>query len=66
MARRRSQQNWRELGYLATREDLYLVKNSRGTPIYHLGFFSKSKVGMKFWTKARRARAPQMTLFFEF
>jgi three-Cys-motif partner protein len=35
----------------------------RNLPLYHLAFFSRSELGVKFWREARKASDPQRRLF---
>ena len=46
-------------------DDLELVRMDTGKnlPLYHLAFFSKSKLGLKFWRDTRRNTTSQLSLF---
>jgi len=35
----------------------------KNVKLYHLGFYSKSPLGMKFWRDARKYSDPQIDLF---
>ena len=44
--------------------DRVLVRSDdRNLPLYHLAFFSRNRLGMKFWSEARKYSDPQMRLF---
>lgn len=52
-----------KLGFLTELDDIELILSSTNSPLYHLAFFSKSKVGMKFWKEARKYSSAQGDLF---
>jgi three-Cys-motif partner protein len=45
-------------------ESMKLIRSTeRKLPLYHLAFFSRSDLGMKFWREARKSSDPQRKLF---
>lgn len=55
----------KELGYLYDGlQDLELVRGTeRNLPLYHLGFFSRSDLGLRFWRETRKQTNEQLKLW---
>lgn len=54
------------MGYIYSSIDDYeaiRIGENRSLYLYHLGFFSKSKLGVKFWSETRKNTNSQMSLF---
>jgi hypothetical protein len=45
--------------------DMVHIRSTDNLPLYHLGFFSRNKLGAKFWREARKYSNDQMGLFPE-
>ncbi len=45
--------------------DMVHIRSTDNLPLYHLGFFSRNKLGAKFWREARKYSKDQMDLFPE-
>lgn len=54
----------RELSYLyESPSDLELIRGDNNQPLYHLAFFSKHKLGLKFWRETVMNTEPQLSLW---
>ena len=56
----------KRLGYLfESIDDLELVRMETGKnlPLYHLAFFSRNRLGMKFWRTTKKSTSDQQTLW---
>jgi hypothetical protein len=56
-----------QLGFKYTAlDDVELVRSTeRNLPLYHLAFFSRHDLGVKFWKQARKSTKKQQSLFGE-
>jgi len=54
-----------QIGYIfESLDDLLLVKNpDKNQPLYHLAYFSRHPLGLKFWRKAKQQAEAQLGLF---
>lgn len=56
----------KKMGYIYDSIDDYeaiRIGQDRSLYLYHLGFFSKSQLGVKFWKETRKNTNPQLSLF---
>jgi hypothetical protein len=56
----------RNLGYIyKSLADLELIRmeTRQNLPLYHLAFFSKSELGLKFWRTTRKKTTDQLSLW---
>ena len=54
----------KELGYLYEGpSDLELIRGENNQPLYHLAFFSKHELGLKFWRETVMNTEPQLSLW---
>jgi len=57
-------QSMSNLGYITPKaSETYPIKNVKNRIIYRLSFYSKSKVGYKFWQETKKYTNPQKELF---
>ena len=55
----------KELKYLGDKEDAEKIRQIKNqSPLYHLTFFSKNSLGIKFWNEARKYSTDQTTFPF--
>lgn len=51
------------LGFCSNKDKFVLIKGADGNNLYHLAFYSKSPLGVKFWDKVRLGVSGQADLF---
>lgn len=58
-------QSMKRLGFLYDRpgDEVLIHLPRKNVKLYHLAFYSRSDLGMKFWRQARKGTDPQMELF---
>lgn len=53
-----------ELGYIVPKASQTIsIKNSKNRSIYRLSYYSRSKLGHKFWRETKKYTNPQKELF---
>lgn len=62
---RRFGKEMESIGYinLGIEETIQIRSTDKNLPLYHLAFFSRNKLGQKFWKEARKYSKDQRTLF---
>lgn len=55
----------RTMGYIysGTEETVQIRSTEKNLPLYHLAFFSRHKLGEKFWKEAKKYSNDQLGLF---
>ena len=51
------------LGYISTDTFIKIQSDNKNLPLYYLAFFSKDKLGSKFWQEVQKYANPQISLF---
>ncbi len=59
--------NMHSLGYIIEPNSMHQIRSDdKNLPLYHLAFFSKNRLGNKFWREVKKYSNPQQSLFKNF
>jgi three-Cys-motif partner protein len=55
--------NMKQLQYISTDTFVHIHSDKKNLPLYYLAYFSKDKLGSKFWKEVQKYSDPQIELF---